>query len=69
MHNDKMFQQPSAIRTHFTSSVLHFASGLLKELHMFDGEKRTLDAGRIPVLQHDTETQIAASCVYADMKL
>jgi hypothetical protein len=69
VHNDKMFCHPSQIRSHFTSSVIHFATGLLKELHLFDTEKKTLDAGKIPVLQHDTETQIAASCVYADMKL
>jgi hypothetical protein len=69
LHNNELFVKPSSLRTHFTSSVLHFASGLLKELHLFDTEKKTLDAGKIPVLQRDTEIQIAASCVYAGMKL
>lgn len=56
LHNDGIFKKPSQIRTHFTSSVLHFAAGLLKELHLLESEKRVLDAGKIPVLQRDTET-------------
>ncbi len=28
-----------------------------------------MDAGRIPVLQHETELQIASACVYNHMKL
>lgn len=28
-----------------------------------------LDAGKIPVLQHDTNVQIASSCVYAKIQL
>ncbi len=66
-NNRVLFENVNKIRTHYTSSVLHFASQLLQELHLMEGEKKVLDAGKIPVLQHDTEIQIVSSCVYAHM--
>jgi len=43
------------MRTHYTSSVLHFCSKLLEQCHMLDKDSGTLkmvalDAGKIPVL-------------------
>lgn len=57
VHNRELLKTPSYIRTHYTSSVLHFAGQLLAEQHLLESEAKlkVLDAGSIPVLQHDTE--------------
>jgi hypothetical protein len=57
IHNNKLFKTPSYIKTNYTSSVLHFASNLISEMHLLESEYKlkVLDAGKIPVLQHDTE--------------
>ncbi len=34
-----------------------------------ESKLKVLDAGRLPVLQHDTEVQVVSSCVYANMRL
>ena len=71
VHNNRLFKSPAHIRTNYTSSVLHFAGQLISEMHLLESEYKlkVLDAGKIPVLQHDTEVQIVSSCVYADMQL
>ena len=57
VHNNRLFKGPAHIRTNYTSSVLHFAGQLISELHLLESEYKlkVLDAGKIPVLQHDTE--------------
>jgi hypothetical protein len=42
---------------------------MLKEMHLLEGEKKELDAGKIPVLHHDTEVQVVSCGVYALMQL